>query len=78
MANPSFAADLRQPGDSLPPADVLLHEIDLAGGDVDVRAAIEFHVEMLFGTGLLLQQLQPSIAADSVRHVHHQVALAEL
>ena len=33
---------------------------------------------MLFGPAVLLQQPQPAIPADAVRHMHDQVALAQL
>ena len=47
-------------------------------GHVDLRAAVELELQVLFGLAVLLQQLQPAIAADAVRQVDDVVAFAQL
>ena len=59
-------------------ADVLLHQLDLRGRHVDLRAAVELELQVLFGLAFFLQQLQAAIAADAVRQVDHVIAFAQL
>ena len=59
-------------------ADVLLHQVDLRAGHVDLRAAVVLELEMLLGLAVLLEQLQPAIAADAVRQMDDQIALPQL
>ena len=47
-------------------ADVFLHQFDLRCRHVDLRAAVEFQFEMLFGVAFFFQQTQAAIAADAV------------
>ena len=64
-------------GRALRAADVLLHQLDLRARHVDLRAAVELELQVLFGPAVLLQQLQPAIAADAVREMDDEVAFAQ-
>ena len=61
----------------LPPTYFCTSSI-FAARHVDLRAAVVLQLQVLFGPAILLQQSQPAIAADAVRHVHDEVALAQL
>ena len=56
-SDPSSAADLGQRRPALAAADVFLHQLDLRRRHEDLRAAVEFELQVLFGLAVLLQQL---------------------
>ena len=64
---PQPAAELGQRRPALRAADVLLHQLDLRAGHVELRAAVELQHQVLFDLLVLLQQLQAAVAGDAVR-----------
>ena len=78
LPHPRLAADVGENDLAALAADILLHELDLRARHIDLRAAAVLKLQMLFGPPILLQQPQPAIPPDAVRHVHDQVALAQL
>ena len=48
------------------PPDVLLHQADLRGRHVELRAPVELQLQVLFDLAVLVQQLQAAVAGDAV------------
>ncbi len=77
LADPGLAADAGQGRTTLGSAHILLDQPDPHGRDVDLGAAVEFDLQMLFRPAVLLDLSQASIATDAVRQVHDQVSFAQ-
>ena len=78
LPEPRLAADFGQRRPRLRAADVFLHQVDLDRRHVDLRAAVELDLQVLFLLALLLDQPQAAIPADAVGQMHDQVAFAQV
>ena len=77
LADPGLAADAGQGRATLGAPHILLDQPDPHGRDVDLRAAVELDLQMLFRPAVLLDLSQAAIATDAVRQVHDQVPFAQ-
>ena len=78
LPDPTLSADLGQRRLAFGAADVLLHQLDLRGRDVNFGLFLEFEDQVLLDLPFLLQQLQSAIAADAVREVDDIIPFAQL
>ena len=75
---PARGPELRELRRPVPSADVLLDEVDLADGDVQLREVRVLDDEELPLLPLAHQPLDPQELPDAVREVHHEVAAVQL
>ena len=75
---PTRAADLGEFRGELRAAHVFLDEFDAGGRHVDPRALGELDIEELLGPPVLLQELEPLVAADAMRDVNDVIPLVEV
>ncbi len=75
---PGLAAELGELRGELRAADVLLHELDAGGGHEDLRRLGELDLEELLRASLLLEQLEPLVAADAVADVDDVIAVVQV
>ena len=78
MFGPKRAPHLGKFGGELRAAHVFLDEFDAGGGHVDPRALGKLDLEKLLGAVLLLEQLEPAVAADAMGHVHDVIPLVQV
>ena len=78
LLGPGRPADLGELGGELRAADVLLDQLDRRGRHVDLRALGKLELQKLLGAAVLLEELEPTVAADAVGDVDDVVALVEI
>ena len=75
---PQLATHLGELRRELAAADILLHQLDGGGGDVDPRRLGELEVEIFLRPPLLLEQPQALVAPDAVSEMDDVVPFVEI
>ena len=75
---PQLATDLGELRRELAAADILLHQLDGGGGNVDPRRLGELQIQILLRPPLLLEQPQALVAADAVGEMDDVVPFVEI